>query len=328
MMIKLKKMRRCSCDELIKAIDAYVTKADDDIERALRRSGFANPKATRKQITELEEELTRILEEDTAFVVNIVNDYDDLRTIYNEAWPEIRDREHLTQRLSRRFEQTFSEIIPDYVDTYIKRTDPELSSLGLTHATTAWIQDWSYELGELMRLTDNRQLENILDEGLRDGLSVQEVSEKISDSGIRDPGYRARRAATTEILRAHNVAQQESFMQSPAVESKMWRHSGWREYSRQNHIDMDGQIVKKDEPFTLVGADGAVYYPMYPMDSMLPAGETINCGCIEQPIVSEDVLGLSLEERQRLQEEAIAELDEDFDRQLDEQNKRLRARSS
>mgnify|MGYP000747935359 FL=1 len=134
--------------------------------------------------------------------------------------------------------------------------------------------------------------------------------------------YRARRVAVTEILGAHSVAQQEAFMQSPAVESKGWLHTGnYRNEPRQNHIDMDGQIVAKDQPFELIGADGIVYHPMYPRDVILPAGERINCHCIQQPIVSEDILGLPLEERKKLQQQAIDDMDDEWEAELDARNK-------
>ena len=317
----MKLRKPCNCQALIKAIDAYIQKADDDLEESLSDAGFALPKETAKTISEMEEELTKLLKENTKLIVAKLEDYEDIRDFLNTEWPELQSDPEFIKKLTRTFESYFTDNIPDYVTEYIKRTDPELTALGLTLETTTWISEWSNELADLMKLNDNKVIENILTESLNEGSSVVDTAKKIADSSLRDPGYRSRRVATTELLRAHSVAQQESFMQSPAVEGKMWRHSGWRQYARANHMAMDGQTVAKDEPFTLYGADGGVYYPMYPRDSGLPAGESINCGCISEPVVSEEVLGLSLEERQRLQEEAINELDEEFDRKLDEQNK-------
>lgn len=153
-------------------------------------------------------------------------------------------------------------------------------------------------------------------------LGLGEFTRSILDSGIRDEYYKARRVAVTEVLRAHSVAQQEAFMQSPAVEEKMWKHTGaYRNDPRKNHMDMDGQRVPKDQPFELRGIKGGTYYPMYPRDSSLPPEESINCHCISQPVVSAEVLGLSLEERQRLQQQAIEEMDGEWERELDARNK-------
>ena len=60
---------------------------------------------------------------------------------------------------------------------------------------------------------------------------------------------------------------------------------------------------------------------MTPRDVCLPPRESVNCHCLLQPVVSEEVLGLSLEERQALQAQAIAEDDGEWDKELDAQNK-------
>ena len=111
-------------------------------------------------------------------------------------------------------------------------------------------------------------------------------------------------------------------MQSPAVVDKAWKHTGaYRNEPRQNHVDMDGQRVPKDAPFTLTGIKGGTYEPMYPRDVILPPEERINCHCISQPVVSEDILGLPLEERQRLQQEAVEAMDDAWEKELDARNK-------
>ena len=51
---------------------------------------------------------------------------------------------------------------------------------------------------------------------------------------------------------------------------------------------------------------------MYPRDSSLPPEESINCHCITQPVVDEEILGMSLKERQRLQQEAIDDMDDEW----------------
>ena len=84
---------------------------------------------------------------------------------------------------------------------------------------------------------------------------------------------------------------------------------------------MDGQRVPVDEPFELTGADGGIYTPMYPRDTILPPEESINCHCISQPVVSEEILGLPLEERQRLQQEAVDAMDDEWEKELDAQNR-------
>ena len=58
-----------------------------------------------------------------------------------------------------------------------------------------------------------------------------------------------------------------------------------------------------------------------PVTRSSPPEESINCHCISQPVVSEETLGLPLEERQRLQQEAIDAMDDEWEKELDAQNK-------
>ena len=235
-----------------------------------------------------------------------------------------------TAKLSKAFAARLSKFLPEYAAYYLKQTDKSLKLDRVSKRTTAWIENWSGELAGLMRTTSKDQLEAMLKKEINNGGNISQFCVDLINSSMEKEGkgeywtshYRARRVAVTEILGAHSVAQQEAFMQSPAVESKGWMHTGnYRNEPRQNHIDMDGQIVAKDQPFELIGADGIVYHPMYPRDVILPAGERINCHCIQQPIVSEDILGLPLEERKKLQQQAIDDMDDEWEAELDAQNK-------
>ena len=308
------RLKKSSCEKLIKAIDDYIRKVDDELKKALEEAGYADPKLTMKEIEKLEREMKKLLDADTKAIINEIYDYDTVEDFIVSRWPDVKNSKDLVEKLTSTVSLRLQEAIPDFVEEYISRTDPALRYIGLTHETTAWIQSWSADLANLMKLTDNNAIERILAGAVKNGLSVADTAKKIADSGIRDSGYRARRTATTELLRAHSVAQQESFMQSPAVVSKMWRHSGWRQYARENHMDMDGQTVRKEEPFVLFSEDGGVYYPMYPRDQVLPAGESINCGCIAEPIVDESFYEMSEEDRQRMQQAEINRLDEEYRR--------------
>ncbi len=311
-----------SCGALIDAIDAYLTKADEDLAEQLAAEGYVEAAATVETINELEELVTALLVNNADELLAKLNEAVDIKTFFADNWPEIRANGALAQQLFDVFHEEFTTIMPQYVEAYVRQTDAELVVTQMTKRTTDWISSWSEELADLMHLETNRQIEAVLTKGLDEGKSIVQIADDIAESGIRSPGYRARRAALTETLRAHSYAQLESCIQSPAVESKAWKHSGgYRIEPRANHMAMDGVSVPKNEPFTLYGADGSIYYPMVPRDAGLPASESVNCHCLIQPIVSEDVLGLSLEERKRLQAEAIAEDDGEWMKELDAKNK-------
>lgn len=310
------------CEALIKAIDAYIEKADNDLSDQLGAEGYAKPKKTLKYAQEIEDGVAEALIDETDYFVKAAEKAVDLETFAEDVWPGVKLKDELKGKLATVFKEQFSSFMPEFVGYYITQTDRELKLEQVSKLTTAWVESWSEELAEIMKLNSHKEIENILTAGLKEGVGIEEFTRNILESGIRDERYKARRVAVTEVLTAHRAAQQEAFMQSPAVSEKMWKHTGeYRNEPRQNHVDMDGQRVPVGEPFELTGADGGAYSPMYPGDPILPPEERINCHCIEQPVVSEEILGLPLEERQRLQAEAVAEMDDEWEKELDEKNK-------
>lgn len=311
-----------NCAPLIKAIDAYIAKADGDLADALGKEGYAKPKKTLKYAQDIEDGVAEALVEETDYFVTEAEKAVDLETFAKDIWPKVKLKDGLKSKLAAVFKENLEKFMPEFIGYYIKQTDKDLKLSQVSKRTTAWVKSWSEELGEIMKLNSHKEIERILEKDLKDGSSIATFTREILDSGIRDEYYKARRVAVTEVLTAHRAAQQEAFMQSPAVSEKMWRHTGeYRNEPRQNHVDMDGQRVPVDEPFELIGADGGTYNPMYPGDPILPPEERINCHCIEQPVVSEEILGLPLEERQRLQQEAIDDMDDEWEKELDAKNK-------
>ena len=308
----------CDYRPLIKAIDAYIAKADNDLADALGDEGYAEPKKTLEYAQSIEDDVAEALTAETDYIVAEAEKSVDLKTFAKKIWPDVKLNDALAAALAKTFTKTLDKFMPEFIGYYIAQTDRDLKLSQVSKRTTAWVTTWSKDLADIMQLNSHKEIEQILEKGLNDGVGIAEFTRNILESGIRDEYYKARRVAVTEVLRAHSVAQQEAFMQSPAVYEKMWKHTGeYRNEPRQNHVDMDGTRVRKDEPFELTGADGGVYECMYPRDTSLPAGESINCHCICQPIVSEEILGLTLEERQRLQQEAIDEMDDEWEKEAD-----------
>ena len=327
------------CVPLVKAIDAYLAKADSNLKDELGEAGFANPKDTVKEISSLEDKIAAALASEAEYITSKAKKAVDLNAFAKE-WPDIIEDDYTDERLGQIFLDDFKTNIPKLATEYAKKIDPEITVATITERTSAWAENWSEELGRLMKLSTHEEVGKILADGLASGQSVSDFAlalmgyrrgedgdwlrdgdgRAIQIGGIRNEYHRARTVAVTETLRAHSVAQQESMTQNPAVEGKMWRHTG-SDNPRQNHVDMDGETVGKDEPFELDGADGATYHPMYPRDPVLPAGECVNCRCICQPVVDEDILGLSLEERKDLQQAAIDADDSEWEKELDAKNK-------
>ncbi len=91
---------------------------------------------------------------------------------------------------------------------------------------------------------------------------------------------RAATIVTTEVMRAYSAAAQAQaekyHAQFGLVSYKTWRKSG-KLAPRVNHVIIDGQRVRFDQPFKL---NGGLVKMMYPRDPKAPAKETINCGCV------------------------------------------------
>lgn len=312
------------CGALLKAIDAYIQKADDDLADTLGDEGYCEPEKTAGFISDLEDEVANALTDETEYILSQAEQAVDLESFAEEVWPDTKQGDGLRAKLLDIFKARLSTFVPEFSGYYLSGLEAGLKIKRVSKRTTVWINGWSEELADIMQLNSHKEIETILTKGLEDGIGIVEFSHNIRNSGIRDEFYKARRVAVTEVLTAHRAAQQEAFLQSPSVSEKMWRHTGiFIHGPRQNHVDMDGKRVPKNDPFVLLGADGKTYLPMFPGDTILPPGERIECHCISQGIASEEVLGLPLEERQRLQQEGLDNADENWEAELEARNKAM-----
>lgn len=314
------------CQLLIKSIDAYIAKADNDLADQLRKEGYADSENTVKHIEELEEKIAEVLQEQSRDFEDLIESAEkkgiDLEEFLEGSWQEFKTANDIRKKLFPIFFNEFTEYVPVLANFYMKEMDSELIVEQISEKTTDWIAQWSYELSDLMHLSSHEEIENILVKGLKNGKGIAETARAVLESGIRDEFYKARRAALTETLRAHSFAREESIQQSPASEYKEWVHTGnHKNEPRPNHVRMNGQIVPKDKNFKLKGVDGVTYLADFPKDPALPAAEVINCHCIHRPIASEEILGLPLEERKRLQQQAIEEMGDEWKKELDARNK-------
>lgn len=316
----------CQYHDLVKAIDNYIRKADDELEETLDSEGYTDAKGTVEEINKLEEGVADALDEQTKTFIDSLGEAAEqslsLEVFFSDKWPELIENDILADEIYQLFVDEFTEMMPKLVSNYLMETDAELVADQISKRTTAWIESWSEELADLMKLNSHTELEKILQDGLSEGKGIADITNDLMEGGIRNTRYEARRVAVTETLRAHSYAKEESLKQSPAVSGKEWVHTGaYRNQPRQNHVDMNGQIVGKDEPFKLIGKDGSTYYPMFPRDTNLPPGESVNCHCTHRAVVDEKVLGLSLEERKRMQAEIISADDEAWEAEQEAQNK-------
>ncbi len=311
----------CGCQCLIKAIDRYIEKADNDLSKTLDDAGFANAKDSVEGIASLEDKLAEILTDQTAEIAQTILAAESLEAalkVMEDFFAEDEARKYLAEALK----EFYNDNVPTLSTVYIKEAEDDMVVSQIRQRTISWIKSWSDDLADLMQLTSKEQLERLISNALDNGDGVGDLKRQLIADGIRNEEYRARATAITEMLRAHSVAREEAIQQSPATDRKKWVHTGGHKIvPRENHVAINGQIVAKEKPFTLRGRDGSIYHPMYPRDINLPAAEVINCHCAHIPIVNDEVLGMSLEERQKLQQQIIDEDDGEWEKELDAKNK-------
>ncbi len=312
-----------NADGIIEAIDKYLAKADDELSDVLADEGYADTEDSVNAINAMQEEISEALQNQTDdFVETLAAAQDSDWAATQKKVSEMLDGDDIAEQIQETAADMFQTEVPKLATVYMQETDGDLVVGVIRQRTKSWISSWSQRLGQLMKINTHQQITDIIQRTIDQGESIETLTRKIMDGGWRNEHYQARRVAVTEVLRAHSVAREEAIQQSPSTDRKEWRHTGaHKNKPRPNHVDMDGQIVPKDKPFELQGRDGVVYHPMYPRDPILPASETVNCHCIHRGVAADEALGMSLEERQQLQQKYIEEDDGAWKKELDEQNK-------
>lgn len=306
-------------DGLIAAIDRYLAKADEDYEEQLKSEGFVKTAETIAAMNVIEDASTEALNAYCDVLLEELQNSNNLDNFIDKIWPAIQTADELEKKLKKILHDQFYELLNQCVQQYLVDADAALLiDDRITLPAQHFVENWSEELAEIMRLSTNSQIEKILLDSQSKAMSIEEVAEIISDSGIRSPGYRARRVAQTEVLRVQSYAQKEYMRQDPCVEEKEWVHTGaHKNKPRPNHQAMSGTRVAKDLPFSLIGADGATYYPMCPRDTCLPASESVNCHCIVRAIRSKEKMAMSVEDRRALRKQYMDQVDAEY-RQMEE----------
>jgi len=107
----------------------------------------------------------------------------------------------------------------------------------------------------------------------------KQLGATLTDAGpFKSTLHRAEVIWRTESLRFFNALAEERYRaveeRWPDEFEKVWSHSGNTRNPRPHHVALDGQAIGVNEKF-LVGG----YEALYPHDPILPARETVNCGC-------------------------------------------------
>lgn len=299
---------------LIDAINRLIKKADDDLKDSLEAEGYVAASELVKNINKLEDAIDDALDVDSLEFLEKIEAATGVADFITDIWPGIKDADDLEKALREIFRKQFDGMFREFTYQWVLAEDPVLATEveEITKPAEAFIQGWSGELARIMNLNTKDAMERLLLKAQEKKWSIDELSEAIGNSGIREHGYRSRRVALTESLRVESYAQQESMIQNPLAYKKKWKHV-MSAHPRENHMAMDGQEVFKREMFTLTGKNGATYMVLCPRDTNLPVEETANCHCLMETIADENALGMTAEERAAARKKYMDEVNAEYD---------------
>lgn len=128
--------------------------------------------------------------------------------------------------------------------------------------------------------TTRERIAVLIERGISEGLGAREVAKTIRD----DRDFNKNRALTiarTETVTSANQGKYMAALSSPYVKLKKWLPFADKR-TRPTHLDMANRpFVEMDQLFYLQNMQtGALESALYPCDSSLSAGNTIQCRCI------------------------------------------------
>lgn len=294
-------------ERLLKALDKVIKEEEDDLKDELEE--FEGVDTVIKSINNYEKKIAKLLRKQKRYFIKGINEYiskdASLKDIINYVMQDLTAADTFVQDMEETTKGFLNKTISELCSMLMEAIDKDVMFEVFSEKTTEWIKSWSKDLAVLMKLNTHTAIENILNQALENGSGIPEIVEVLKDLPEFDR-KRAKVTAITETLTAHSRSQWESYMQSPAVTEKTWKHSGGKGIEpREDHIALSGTSIAVDKEFT-VGGELA----QYPRDSSLSAKQRVNCHCTLGPKVDENIIGLSKEEKLKLREEALKEMGE------------------
>ena len=208
-----------------------------------------------------------------------------------------------SNELVKIFERMYKETVITFGNaTYrLLKIEANQKNFGFNSEWTRFVMEFLTTQGfalvaDITKTTKDKLL-SIVEKGINDGLSIDEIVKLIlSDEQIGYAAFRARRIVRTEIMRASNIGAMEGAKAHGFKVDKQWisaRDLRTRRIPRDefDHLALDGVVVGFDETFNSVGKEGQQVAAMQPGDITQPAGFTINCRCAVGFIPKRDANG-------------------------------------
>lgn len=194
--------------------------------------------------------------------------------------------EDLRERLIRIFEAHYKRtamlfggrVLNEANSKGLVQLETKLSIRDFVASLTAFIEARALFASNIVADTVRERVVRILSASAGDGLSERETAKRIVESGAVDSASRAFTIARTETHSAAIHAQREAIETLDInIATHEWLAAS-DERTRETHAEANGQIQPIGQPFEVGG-----FQMNNPGDSSLgaPAGEVINCRCVE-----------------------------------------------
>lgn len=296
---------------LLKNINSFIEKANDDKELRDLIDKFPEADLLVKAVNNYETIIARLLREQRKDFVKVLKSYLEggstgnplVGAILDLVTEDALEADTFGVKLSKESVKFLTATISELTSLIMNSIDKDIAFNQLSPRTLTWIDEWSDDLGRLMKLKSHDALTEALRETIAEGRPVKELERTLRDLPEFNRN-RARATAITEVLTASSVAQHEAYTQSPAVEGKTWLHSGNRGINpRKTHVALSGTTIEVDQDFDVNG-----FSAQYPRDTNLPAKERVYCHCVLSPSVNSKILELSREDKEAIRSRTMANL--------------------
>jgi len=255
-------------------------------------------------VEKLETSLAKLLRQQKNYILDSIDSFVSkdpllLTSLITYLAQEVFPGDTFEQVMEKLMVDSLTEAVEILTSLHLQRIDPDLKFKKISPGTSLWIEAWATQIASAMADNTHAAIAKIPLKELEGGGNIDSVRSQI-DEMTQFNRNRARLAALTEMLTANTASQYESFIQTPAVVAKGWRHTHTGQTQRPHHVELDGTEIPVTEYFTVGDEQG-----LYPRDTNLSRQERINCYCAMYPVIDDTLLEIPIEEKEEYQDQAL-----------------------
>ncbi|MCT0049168.1 phage minor head protein [Lactococcus lactis] len=267
--------------ELIQKSLELSAEEKEELIKLLRKAGFSFTETLADNISDIEQELEDILQEDYEQVAPILEelaqkDKKPSRKMILAALAARVFISKMSERVNPKIKLSYVTLFDKFNSKYKGKSEFNPKS---RHSKE--IDKWLKGLPKLMDLTSKERFIFLVQSSYDEGKGIKWLERNLSK--LDEFGHsRARTTSITEVLRMYSGSQYEAMMSNPNIVGKEWRHTSGIGEPRMSHGQADGTVVAVDDFFIIDGERAR-----YPRDPQLSPGNSISCHCFMNPVLAD-----------------------------------------